>query len=713
MARGIGTLSLSMMAGLAAIPSAAADPVAITDQGKADQAPVGTVVVTATRVAQPSFDLPVSIDALGPDTIQDERMKLNLSESLVRVPGILVQNRQNYAQDVQISSRGFGARTTFGVVGVRVYVDGIPATTPDGQGQITHIDLGSAGRIEVLRGPFSALYGNSSGGVISIFTENGKPGTALDTSVEAGSYGTQRYAEKVSGAEDGYNYVVDGAFFHTAGYRAHSAAERADANAKLGYTFEDQSELTLIANTVHLRAQDPMGLTRAQYIADPSQAGTGAIAFNTRKFVDQGQAGLTFAHPFGDDDTVVTTAYIGHRNTTQFQSIPKATEASPYSPGGVIDLGRGYVGTDLHVTDRRTLDEIPVQATVGISSDVLDEARTGYQNFVGSTLGVEGLLRRDLSNQVYDIDQYLEVQAEPIKDWVLTLGVRHSDVEVNADDHLVPGGGGNAGYEATNPVAGLTFRMASWLNLYGSYGRGFETPTLDELAYRSTTGTLPGLNFALRPSHSNNYETGVKLRLDDKTQLTVAAFHVDTVDEIGVEANANGRSVYQNVGKTRRNGIEAGFNSQWKYGFGVTLAYTYLHAIYAQPFETCPGVPCVRTLIPSGNRLPGVPLSSAYGEVSWRHEPTGFSTAIEVRGESKVFVNDTNSDAAPDYVTENLRAGFEQIFGSWRFKEFVRLDNLLDRRYAGSVIVNDSNKRYFEPSPSRSFFSGVNMVYSF
>src|SRR5450631_3872310 len=241
------------------------------------------IVVTATRVAQSSADLPASIDLIDQHTIQSGQLQVNLSESLMTVPGVSAQNRQNYAQDLQLSVRGFGARSSFGVRGVRLYSDGIPGTMPDGQGQFSQFDLSSADHIEVLRGPFSALYGNSSGGVIAIFTQDAKPGYLIDGTALYGTFNTQRYALK-TGGEGAVNYVVDAAHFQTDGYRFHSDAERDNFNSKLRFAMSDASTLTVVANVVETPSvQDPLGLNRAQLAADPRQAGTGAVQFNTRK----------------------------------------------------------------------------------------------------------------------------------------------------------------------------------------------------------------------------------------------------------------------------------------------------------------------------------------------------------------------------------------------------------------------------------------------
>lgn len=699
---------------------------AIAAQAGAAEAPsqspaLFTTVVTATRTEQSAFDLPLAIDTLSQRQVGEGQMRVNLSESLVRVPGIVAHNRQNYAQDLQVSARGFGARATFGVRGVRLYVDGIPATMPDGQGQLSHVDLGSTQRIEVLRGPFSSLYGNSSGGVISVFTEDGAPGDQLDVDAGFGSFGAQRSAVKASGAHDALNYVAAATNFRSDGYRDHSAVRRTNLNSKITYALDADSQLKLVVNAIDMpEAQDPLGLTRAQFKNNPEQAGTNAEAFDTRKSVRQQQAGVGYRREFGADDTLDVTLYGGYRGTTQFQALPIAAQGSPASAGGVVDLARDYWGSDWHWTHRGELAGGPAEVTAGFSYDTVSEQRRGYENFAGApgaeTLGVKGDLRRDEKNRVYNVDQYVQMQWRPIDPLLLLAGVRNSRVSVRSRDYYeVPGNGDDSGgteYHATTPALGVAYYVSDAVHLYANYGKGFETPTLLELAYRSTSGSNTGLNLGLDPSRSEHYETGIKTVFgvgnDFNGSADVGVFHIVTHDELAVAANSSGRSVYQNVGKTRRDGAEASFVGRWSNGFEVTLAYTLLRARYAEDFYSCPGSPCsTPQLIEAGNRIPGVPLSSLHGELSWRHAASGFSTALEAHREAKLYVNDANSDAAPAYTTLAWRAGFQQQWRNLQLREFVRVDNLTDREYAGSVIVNESAGRYFEPAPGRNAYGGI------
>jgi iron complex outermembrane receptor protein len=686
----------------------------------ADAAPeLSAIVVTATRVAESSADLPVSIDRVDRHTIADGQLQVNLSESLITVPGVSVQSRQNYAQDLQLSVRGFGARSSFGVRGLRLYSDGIPGTMPDGQGQFSQFDLGSADHIEVLRGPFSALYGNSSGGVIAIFTEDAKPGHLVDGEAEYGTFNTQRYALKTEGDDGVVNYVVDAAHFQTDGYRFHSNAERDNFNSKLRFAPSDTSKLTFVANVVETPSvQDPLGLTRAQLAADPRQAGVGAVQFNTRKSLDQEQLGAVYENALSANDDLSAMFYTGHRATTQYQAIPQATQQSaPLYPGGVIDLDRAYWGIDAHVTDAREVAGTSLQVVAGINYDDLEEARKGYLNYVGSVLGVEGALRRDEANHVYDFDQYVQAQWDPAARWRMIAGVRNNLVAVSSHGHLpvLDGADSSVRYSAVNPVGGITFRASSAVNLYGSYGKGFETPTLNDLAYRSVDGSLPGLNFGLKPARSDNYEAGIKAG-NEHVRANLAAFYIRTVDELAILQSSGGRTVSQNIGETNRRGMELGVDATWAGGFSSRLAYTYIRAVVGQAYATCIAAPCNPLAHPggplpanyktveAGSHLPAVPMNSLYVGLTWSYAQLGFSTTLETLGRARIYADDRNSDAAAGYWVANLRAGFEQETRHWRFSEYARLDNLANRAYVGSVIVNETNSRFFEAAPGRTAY---------
>lgn len=666
------------------------------------------VVVTGTRLGTAVLDTPASVDVVDGAAMRRGQPGINLSEGLAGVPGLQIQNRQNYAQDLQISSRGFGARSTFGVRGVRLYVDGIPATMPDGQGQTSNIDIGSIDRVEVLRGPFSALYGNSSGGVIQVYTEDGTPPPTVSASGWGGSDGTWRYGMKASGGEPGgMDYVLDASRFTTDGYRDHSAARKNLANAKLGLQLDDASRLTIVVNRVDLTAQDPLGLTYQQFQDDPRAAPL-AEQYDTRKTVRQTQGGVVYERHVDSRNTLRVMAYYGQRDTTQYQSIPPAAQLAPTQAGGVIDLARRYGGADLRWTSELDLAGRPLTLIGGFSYDSMRENRKGYQNFIGAgadqQLGVQGALRRDETNTVYNADPYMQASWKVSERWTVDAGLRYSTVAFDSNDHYVTAGNGDdsgdARYRKALPVAALRYAASPDISVYASYGRGFETPTLNEISYRP--GGQPGLNFGLAPSLSTNLEAGVKARMAGGL-ATAAVFHTGTDNEIVSAGSSGGRTSYQNAGRTRRDGVELGWSGEVARHWRTQFAYTWLNARYADD-----GSADIR----AGNKIPGIARQALFASLAWA-PPEGWQASVEGRYLSKIYVNDANDQDAPGYFVAAASAGYVKRLGVWELNAYARVDNLFDKRYAGSVIVNESNGRYYEPAAGRSLGAGVGVAYRF
>jgi len=677
------------------------------------------VTITATRIEAAPFDVPATVDVIDGARLRAAgRPEINLSESLALVPGVAARDRQNYAQDLQLSIRGFGARSTFGVRGVRLYVDGIPATMPDGQGQLSHIDLASAGRVELLRGPFSALYGNSSGGVLQVFTEPGEGPPVLSSTLAVGSDGLVRSGLRLTGSTPGLGYSVSANRFSTDGWRDHSGAARNLANARLDFKRGAAKEWTLVANAVELRADDPLGLTRAQFEAAPRSADASATLFNTRKTVKQSQLGVIHERELDRAGKLRLMVYGGQRDTVQFQAIPVGPQANALHPGGVIGLERRYAGTDLRWTGKTELGG-GLDVVAGVSYDRLQEHRQGWRNFAGSMLGVQGALRRDEDNQVANLDPYLHAVWKLAPDWTLTTGLRRSSVRFSSSDNYIAGPNGNDSgqlrYGATLPVAGLMYAWSRETHVYAALGRGFETPTFNELAYRPDGS--PGMNFALRPSHSGNLELGIKSRSaggHGRAEWGLALFQTRTRDEIVTQTNSGGRSTFQNAGATRRRGLEAAWSALIAPGWRVQLAQTWLDARYRDSFATCSGTPClVPTLfIPAGNRIPGTARSTSAAELAWQPD-RGWQAGVELRRSSRVWVNDANTDAAPSFATLALHAGYVFDLRGWALAATARIDNALDRPYAGSVIVNEGNGRFFEAAPGRGYTVKLAGSYAF
>ncbi len=678
---------------------------------------VAPVVITATRIASDPMNLPMAISVVEADGISEAQLQVNLSESLQRVPGVNAQNRNNYAQDVQLSVRGFGARSSFGVRGIKLYTDGIPASQPDGQGQVSHFSLGSADRIEMLRGPFSALYGNAAGGVIQVFTESGVSPTTVTTTVAAGSNDTLRVGIKANGREGAVGYVAQVDRFDTDGPRPQSAATRFGANAKLDVKVSEATTVTVIGNHVNLPgAQDPLGLTRSEFNANARQVNPLALQFNTRKDLEQTQGGARVRHTLNATQALEFVAYTGERAVRQFQAIPVATQAPATYPGGVIDFDRNYYGVDARFVQSGAWGNV----ALGVTSDVLNENRRGYQNFVGTALGVLGALRRDEKNKLNSTDGYMQGEWRMLP-WLpeasIHAGIRASSVKlVSADKYIVAGNGDDSGsvrYSALLPSVGVNWRVMPALSLYASAGRGIETPTLNELAYRPP-GSVPatGLNLSLLPARSDSVEIGAKWRRDG-VSAELALFDTKTKDEIVVISNSGGRSAFANAGRTHRRGIELSTRAQldeWVAGLQWELAANTLDARYRDGFKTCGAPPCTvpSVLVAAGNRLPGVPNRAAWTELKWTHA-SGVYVAAEVKHQGRIIANDIGDESVNAVTLVGARIGVQQQWGKASLRAFLRGDNLSGKTYAGAVIVNEANRRYFEPAAGRTWLAGVSL----
>lgn len=659
------------------------------------------VVVTVSRSEQRRFDAPAAIDSVQVDPFRAASPLVNLSELTAGVPGLQVRDRQNFAQDLQVSVRGFGTRSTFGVRGVRILVDGIPATMPDGQGQAATASLASAKRIEVQRGPLAQLYGNSAGGVVQVFSKDPPfaPQPALaGLSVGAGSDHQRQIGATVGGGTETLGAFLDVMRYSTDGYRDHSAAQRTQLNAKIVARTSADTTVTGVLNTFDQpKSQDPLGLTHAAFERNPRQVTPEAISFDTRKTIDQQQAGVVIDHRLSASDTLNGRIYGGTRQVFQTLSF---SGAAPTSAGGVVDLDRDYGGVGLNWTHKTRANGLPLQWTFGAEADRLKEQRRGFVN----NNGTPGALRRDEHDGANNVDIFGQADWTVDSSWRLIAGVRASRVRLSVDDHYItaasPNDSGSVTYRHTSPVVGVVWHASDDMNVYANLGKGFETPTLAEAAYRADA---TGPNLSLKPSTSVQGEVGMKFK-SDWHAVDLAVFDARSDDEIVPSEVRNGRSIFQNVDDVRRRGMEVSWRASWG-RVGTRMGYTWLDARFKNAFFNAQN-----RRISAGNRLPGAVQHSLFAEVEYK--PTeAVITALEMRVESKAYVDDVNSDAAPGYGLLNFRSSYAFRVGQAKMNLFGRIDNLLDKNYAGSVIVNDGNGRFFEPAVGRRLFVGLRTMF--
>lgn len=686
-----------------------------------------TLHVEATRTDTTYLQTPASVFRIDAPQI-DNSSQVNLTEVVKGIPSLQIRNRENYAQDLQLSMRGFGARSTFGVRGIRLYVDGIPATMPDGQGQTSNIDLSSLDHVEVLTGPFSSLYGNSSGGTILTSTKEGQGKDSIELSYSGGSHDKSRAGLVLQGGAKGANepsYVISSSYFDTDGYREHSGAEKVLNNAKLSWNLDDGSKINWVTNYVKIHADDPQGLTRDLWQQNPKQIDPDIRDknFNVRKDIEQTQTGVTWSKPINDQNELYAMAYLGNRQVTQYQSIPRCafkkdtTECIPNSAqlnknhaGGVIDFERNYYGADFRWTGKELLPNTTL--SVGVAVDVMDEERKGFENFNlvngQPSYGVKGTLRRDEDNTLWNIDPYLQASWQFLPAWRLDTGVRYSNVHYKTKDHYIVGlNGDNSGktsYEEVLPSVALSWQITPEVLVYASYAKGLETPTFTEMAYPVQGGAS---TLDLKPSTSDTYETGLKSQ-NQLGDFTLAVFQTKTKNDIVSAESLGGRSTFRNADKTLREGVEFAWNKKLWRDLTAIASYTYLDATFDADIPASGSV----AQIPSGNAIPGIAKNQAYASLAWQPSH-GLYGGVDVQYMDKVYVNDTNSDAAPSYSVTSANVGYAWVMGDWKVNSFARVDNLFDKNYAGSVIVNDVNKRYFEPADGRNWSAGLRVIKQF
>lgn len=657
------------------------------------------VVVTATRVEQDSFDLPMAIDKVEKNDIQDSQLRMTLSESLARVPGITANNRNQMAQDPQISSRGFGARSSFGVRGLRVYVDGIPLSMPDGIGNPGSVDLGIIGGIEVMRGPFSAMYGNSSGGVIQLLTETPPATPEVEADVLYGSDNTRRGSLKAAGTRQGVEYLVNYTDFSSDGFRQHSANEKRQATVKLGVKLQEDTKLTTLINWFDQTALDPGGLlrtgnaftpgaiTRNAYY-DPTGVAATALTNRNRVIRSNTQVGFNLEHRLDANNTLTVMTYAGQRDNLQ------------YLPGNASSIARDFYGAEVRVNNRGNLLGKPYTLTAGLNTGFMNDARLQQATASGEITGAAPT--RDETQKARNFDQFVQGMWSFAERWDLHAGVRHTNLRQSVLDRITSNGDGTGAvsYDRTIPVAGLVYKATPTLNLYANVGKGFETPTMIEISYNdSAAGTGP--NLGLKPSESTNVEIGGKWMVNDDARLNVALFDISTRNEI-VVASTGTFTVYGNAARTQRQGAELSLETRLPFNLSAFLAYTLLDAKFD-----------ANSLSNAGNKIPGTFRTQVYGELAWKYQPVNLLTALEVRHNSKTFTNDANSEFAPSYTVFSARASIQQQWSKWRLTEYVRVDNLTDQEYIGSVRVNDGFSRFFEPAPGRNYIVGVKANYAF
>ena len=662
------------------------------------------VVISASRAEQRSLDVPAAIETVDRDALE-QGPQVNLSEALNRVPGLTILNRQNYAQDLQLSIRGFGARSAFGIRGIRLLIDGIPATMPDGQGQGSSISLTSTDHIEVLRGPLAQLYGNSSGGVIQAFTRNAPTQPEWDVQGYAGSFGLKRSDWQYAGRIGSIGLVADYGTFATAGYRVNSRTERNQFNSKLSFEPTLDTKVNVVFNRFDMPlAQDALGLTAAQLAAKPQQAGSNAVSRETRKSALQNQLGSTLTQTLDADASITARVYYGSRETTQYQT------GLATSTGAWVGLDSAYYGLGLQYNRSTQLAGYPVQWVAGYEWDHQGSTRKGGV----AALGKQTSTTRNEYDQAGNSDFFVQATTQLGHEWAMVAGIRLSTVQLSSADHYLSDGNGSGAetFRAHTPVLGLSYRASDTLNFFANIGRGFESPTLNEVAYDGTG--VPAFNTSVHASSSQQFEIGAKWVPTAQSRLDFTAFQVDSRNEIVVASSSGGNSTYKNAPGTSRSGAELSASALITPHVRVTLAGSWVDASYTKAFSSA------SNSVANGNRIPGVPQNFLFSELLWSQQglsnssrkpaALGAQAGLELTQAGRLYANDSNTATAAGYTTLNAKLSYGWTLGAGRLNLYSRIDNLNNQHYVGSVIVNQAASQFYESAPGRNWTIGVRGV---
>ena len=683
-----------------AAPTLLLGPAALA-QAPSTQAPLEEIVVRATMIERTLDRTPAAVSVVGEDDIQLARQQLALDEALSRVPGVFMQNRYNFAQDLRVSIRGFGARAQFGIRGIKVLVDGIPETLPDGQGSVDSIDLGATSQIEVIRGPSSSLYGNASGGVISLTSEGGGTEPYAQVRVAAGGYGFEKTQIKTGGETERLNYLVSLSDQKIDGYRAQSAYENKLLTGRFDLDLgKDRNLLTVVNFTDQPVSDDPGGLTAAVAPVDPRSAAPLNVQFDAGESLEQTRLGFVYTAPAGERGTISARNYYAWRDFGNL--LPTLNQ-------GIVDLERQFIGGGFSYSyDGFWLDR-PNRFIAGVDFDDQDDDRRRYNNING----VQGPLGFDQNEHVTSQGLFLQNELSVSERVQLSFGVRFDQVEFEITDHYFADGRDDSGskqFDDTSPMVGLVVELTDDLNFYTTYSSAFETPTTTEFNRQDGLG---GFNEALEPQTATNFEVGLRGALGDAQRYEVAVFTIDVEDElVGREIPTSpGRNYFENAGETSREGVEFSWTANFTDRIETTVSYTYSDFKFSQFVETVGAASIDR----SGNVIPGAAENLLFGEFAYR-APRGWFAAAEVLYVDEQFGDNANNVVIDDYTLTSFRFGYDAELGSpggFSLSPFVGINNVTDETYTANVRLNAAAARYFEPGPGRNAYAGVTLDWKF
>jgi len=647
---------------------------------------VETVVVSSLRIPSASWTTPLSISDIDLKPTRSIRQQLSLQEYLTESPGLFILNANNYAQDLRISSRGFGARAAFGIRGIKLVVDGIPETTPDGQGQIDNLSLDIIDRIEVLRGPSSSLYGNASGGVISITTLEQFDYDFINTGITFGAYGMQQYTATVGKNIGDTKLILKAGHTSTSGYRDQSGFKNTNLNAKIIHNFKKDAQLKVLANYTNSPvADDPGGINIQSVQSNRKQARDRNVLFKTGEKIQHSKLGAHYTQKINEKFDLATYAFYSAR---KFEGL------LPFEFGGAVNLDRAYYGLGLNINHKVIRNQGVYNSKMGIDLLSQNDLRTRFKNVEG-TLGDKTLEQKEtFSNAaVYWLGDY------SVNRWVSSVGIRLDFNSLMAKDKFLTNGddSGERRLFSFSYSFGLGYRISSEFSLYANYRKSFETPSLSELSANPTGAA--GFNDSLKEQSASNIELGLKGTINNQLKLNVVGFLINTKNDlVSFELEQfPDRNFFRNAGSTNRIGLEILGQYQLTKSFGIKASYTYSDFSY--------GDYVVNDSDLSDNQLPGIPKH--FGNIILEYINKDMTALITYKSIGALYTNDANNVQDAAYSLVNLNIGYNLKLNNFKIQPFIGLNNLFNTLYNDNIRLNAFGARYYEPAPERHIFGGL------
>jgi len=653
---------------------------------------VDVIIVTASRMDKALDSVAGATSVVDSDAVQHARQQLSLDESMARVPGLFFQNRYNSAQDLRISIRGFGSRSSFGVRGIKIIVDDIPETLADGQTQVDSIDLGSVDRIEVLRGPSSALYGNAAGGVIKITSETGSNDPFVEARLSFGDFGYSKHQLKAAGGSEDFDYMFSLSDLKFDGHRAHSFAENTQINSRLRYRPDASSELRFVfSHTDQPVSDDAGGLTREEAQLDPGQARARNVDFDASEALDQQKIGISYLRETATGGKLMVRNYYLWRDFAN---------KLPFTSGGAVQFDRFFAGAGVSYMHALPVGGYDNRIVFGFDFDRQDDDRKRFDN----NDGVVGDLKFDQNETVTSSGFFAQDELSINQNFEISLGLRYDRVNFDVSDRFLADGddSGSRTLDEISPMFGAVLDITPDINVYATVSSSFQTPTSTEFANPDGSG---GFNPNLGPQLATNYEIGIRGYLSAQQRFELTVFTIDVEDElIPFEIAASpGRDFYANAGQSTRNGIELSYSANPLPWLNWIVAYTYSDFTF-DPFTDDNSNDF------AGNRLPGIPDHFVFAEIGYNHT-SGFYGAIDAQYTGELFANNANTETIDSYTLTSLRIGLDKTIGSFELGPFIGVHNLFDEPYTANVRINAFGGRFFEPGPGRNLYAGISVKY--